>query len=710
MLRPMTATARLYILPDAPVPDEPPAIPASHRPPVRGGLRRPRLLAPLLDPQGPPFVLAVAPAGYGKTTLLCDWAARDPRPFGWVTLHRGHDGAGALLRAVTNAVDSATAEAPDGRFVLVLDGVQELRSRAARQIVASLAVQPPAGMTVAFTSRTEPPIPVARLRMQGQLTELRPEDLAMTRSEAAAMLRCAGLSLARPEIDALMRRTEGWPAGLALAARAGGPPGRFRGADRHVADYVREEVLAPLPGDEYDFVLRTAVLDVLSAPLCDTLLERGDSAELLARLRRAGFPLVALDHTADRYRHHRLLAEMLRAELRRTDPALAADLHRRASDWHARAGDRARAFRHALAANEPSRAAEIVWSGVPQAVEQGSSTAVEHSLACFSEGQIAGHARLALAAAGVELARGRGDVAEHWLLAAEHHGGVAGEVAALRAALGRDGLAQVQADSARAAARLAPASPGLALCALLAGVAAHLRGDGRAARRHLEDGARRATVPAPQLHALCLAQLALLALDEHDGEEAARLSARAGAQLSRHGLRRFPTSALVLAVTALVRAQRGRVDEAAADAREAAALLEQLIDLPPWYELEVQLALARTALRLSDVNAARARLAAARRLAARVPEALVAQSWLHATERAIARLVRAPAVPLTAAELRILHFLPTHLSFREIAESTSVSANTVKTQANSVYRKLDVRSRSEAVAQARTLGLLEAGS
>ena len=167
----------------------------------------------------------------------------------------------------------------------------------------------------------------------------------------------------------------------------------------------------------------------------------------------------------------------------------------------------------------------------------------------------------------------------------------------------------------------------------------------------------------------------------------------------------------MLAVSALVRAQRGRVDgRGRGRPRSRALLCEQLVDVAPWYELEVQLALARAALRLSDVNGARAQLAAAHRLAARSPR----RSWRTSGWRRPSASWRASPAPaklgasLTTAELRILHFLPTHLSFREIAERTFVSANTVKTQANAVYRKLDVRSRSEAVACARDLGLLDA--
>ena len=265
-------------------------------------------------------------------------------------------------------------------------------------------------------------------------------------------------------------------------------------------------------------------------------------------------------------------------------------------------------------------------------------------------------------------------------------------------------------DAEQATALLAPESPCQALCDLLRGVVDHLRGDSDMARERLEAGARRAAVPAPGIHALCLTQLALIALEEDDPEGAARLMTRARSQVSRYGLARYPTTALVLAVAALVRAQRGRIEEAHADAADAAALLERLIDLAPWYEAEVRIVLVRTALRLSDVNEARAQIATARRLVARVPEAVLLRRWLEEAdgdvEAFVGSALRLPA-SLTGAELRILHFMPTHLSFREIADRTYVSANTIKTQANAVYRKLDVRSRSEAVALARELGLLD---
>ena len=269
-----------------------------------------------------------------------------------------------------------------------------------------------------------------------------------------------------------------------------------------------------------------------------------------------------------------------------------------------------------------------------------------------------------------------------------------------------------RAEAAAAAALLAPDSPGLALCHFLEGVAGHLGGERAAGRAALEAGARGAAVRAPLLQALCLAQLGLIALDEHDTEEAAQLVTRARAQIDRYTLARYPVSALVLAVSALVRAHRGRAEEARRDAGRAAEALGHLADLAPWYAAEVESVLARAAWRLGDYLEARRRLAAAARPAPRIAGAPVLAEWLRATEADLAAYTHTASpvqASLTPAELRVLQYLPTHLSFREIGERTQLSANTVKTQANTAYRKLDVRSRSDAVARARELGLLDAG-
>lgn len=682
--------------------------------------RAARLLPLLSGPRARPINVLVAPAGYGKTTLLRAWVEHDPRPSAWLSLDHRHDDPLLLLQAIAQASDDAFARAGGRGAVLVIDDVQHVRSAGARATLAGVLRQPPDGMAIALASRAELPLPIARLHAEGLVTELRSPVLAMTREEAAEQYAAAGLRLDAESLDTLMWQTEGWPVALSLAAISLGrdpvapSSARFDGRDRLVADYVRDELLTPFGDEERAFLTGTSPLDVLSAPLCDATLERTDSAELLARLQRGGFPFVPVDRNGERLRHHRLVRDVLRAELRCTGPARERALHQRASAWHERTGDPEAALRHALAADDAERACAIVWAATPGCAQRAAGGMLDHWLDRFSPEAVAAEPRLALAAAASQLDQGHGDLADHWLrLAASgpaRDAQVAGGIAALRAVLGREGLAEMSADAAHATALLAPDSPAQALCRLAAGVAAHLLGDRDAARPTLEDGARRAAVQAPQLHALCLAQLALLALDDGEREEAAGLISRARAQVERFRLDRHPSSALVLGVSALVRAQRGRIEDAGRDLAAAGALRERLADYAAWYEVELELVLARAALRLSEIGEARRRTAVATRQIGRIGDAGTLGEWLRTTEAEIETHRRAlceDSFPLTVAELKVLQFLPTHLSFRQIGELTCVTANTVKTQANAAYRKLDVRSRTEAVLRARALGLID---
>jgi LuxR family maltose regulon positive regulatory protein len=260
-------------------------------------------------------------------------------------------------------------------------------------------------------------------------------------------------------------------------------------------------------------------------------------------------------------------------------------------------------------------------------------------------------------------------------------------------------------DAARAFHLEPEDSPWRPLCRLVEGVSHHLTGDPDLAETRLLDGVRRGAVAAPNIQTLCLAQLALVAADREDWESAAGFSSRALAQVDRYALRGFPISALVFAVSAMIRARRGRVDEAQSDAREARRLLDMLTDFLPWYEVETRLALASAAIRLGDAPGARELIAGAGRFARRVPDATLLHGWMTQTAAQL-DVADAGRTLLTTAELRILGFLPTHLSFREIADRLYVSANTVKTQAHAVYRKLNAASRSEAVTRATQLGLL----
>ena len=274
----------------------------------------------------------------------------------------------------------------------------------------------------------------------------------------------------------------------------------------------------------------------------------------------------------------------------------------------------------------------------------------------------------------------------------------------------RDGAVRMGADAGRAGAMIDETSPWRSLCCLIVGASAHLTGDRELARAQLEEGARRGGVTAPHIQAIALAQLALLDLDEGDEEAAFEHAARGVAQADRTGLDDYPTSAFVYAVAALTDARRGRVDSASREVKRAERLLGELVEFSPWYEAEIRLALARTLLLLDDAENAAAHLRDASRFARRTADATLLAEWIELIDRDLREATSAGGRwPLTRAELRLLAFLPSHLSFREIAEELVVSPNTVKTQARSIYQKLGVSSRAEAVATARTAGLVGPG-
>jgi LuxR family transcriptional regulator, maltose regulon positive regulatory protein len=590
-------------------------------------------------------------------------------------------------------------------------------------VVAIVAESVQPGSQLVLAGRSEPELPIGRLRAQGRLVDLRTRDLVMTRREATLMLSLAELELPPEDVNVLLERTEGWPAGLYLAALSlrGRPQlhravARFDGDDRLLSDYLRDELLADLDDEERMFLERTSVLDELSGPLCDAVLARRDSGALLRDMSRSNLLVVPLDSADGSYRYHRLLAGTLLAQLRRRDTQLEPELRGRASRWYAAAGDDDRAIDQAIAAHDIARAGALLWTTAASRVLTGRGADVSRWIARFTTAQIASDPALALTAAAHHFAVGERDLVEHWTAAAQS--GLAGSDAAslqagvdtMRAAVGRDGIDGMLSDARHGYERSAEDSPWRSLCCLLLGVGTHLQGRPAEARPRLEEGARRGAIAAPSVQALCLAQLAVLAIDADDWEQAPLLASRARSQVERVGLEDHPTSALVFAVSALVRAHRDRVDEAQADRRHAADLLTRLVDYVEWYDVEARVVLARAALRLGDVTGTRTLLAEASRELARGDGAVLLRTWIEELWDQLKAFTLTELVgpsSLTTAELRVLTLMPTHLSFREMGRRLHVSANTVKTHAHAVYRKLDVCSRSEAVVRARSTGLLD---
>ncbi len=700
------------------------------------------------------IVLVQAPAGFGKTTVLAQWESADPRPFRWISADWRHNDPALLLASIASGLNDvaplpadvlAPLNAPSPNLnlvttrlcdalsiprppmVIVLDDLHLIDNQKALDSLMAVIEAMPAGTTLAAAAREEPALSLGRLRGRRLLRELHMAELTMSSGEAAELLATAGLTLSRDQVERLVERTEGWAAGLYLAAlslleapdvEAG--LRRFYGDERRVADYLRDEFLSGLSSADLDFLTRTSVLDRLNGSLCDAVLARSGSGRDLGRLARSNLLLIPLDGRDREYRCHVLLREMLEAELHRLDESAESELHAGASRWYAGVGDWDQAVPHAIASGDLERAADMIWDQSADYLSKGRGATHGAWLDQFTEAQVRASPPLCLASATRYLNVGNGAQVENWtsaavaaLKVAPRADSVGLEAAArlVRASgVAREGVAQMGADVDGLAEMLPETSPWRSVCLLIEGVSLQLRGDRGGARRALEDGTRRGSAVAPSIETLGRAQLALLALDEDNVDEANAAAERATIAADRYGLRDDPTQSLVFAVVALVWALRGRTDDAKRELELAGRLLQMLDDISPWYEAETRIVLARALLRLDDIGAARARLGEAGRHLRRTDDATVLRGWLEqAWQDADAARAVTGRWPLTPAELRLLHHLPTHLSFREIAEELFVTANTVKTQARSIYRKLGVSSRAEAVACAKSAGLLEAG-
>jgi LuxR family maltose regulon positive regulatory protein len=686
---------------------------------------RPALVARLTGARDAALALLVAPPGYGKSALLAEWARTDDRAFAWLGLDddaalgvarrsalggsawadpermaalaartsRGAaNAAGALLRTLH-------ARHPGG-FVLVIDDAQAFAPEVLRRVVEPMLRSLPDGCTIAVASRGEPALPVGRLRAHRAVVEIDTSDLAMTSAEAASLLRGVGVPVGFAEAQAVALRTEGWPVAVFLSHLAD--------ADHVLDTYVHEEVLSALTPSLTNFALRTAVLEELTGPSCDAVLKEPNSARKLARLARASGLLEPLDAEHETFRWHGLVRAALLAELRRVEPPLEARLHIRASDFYAREGNAERAIEHAVAARNVKRAGALLLDRLPALVGHGRTDQLTAWLAPFSGEAVAGSPDLAICAAVAALGQGDAVRAQHLALPAADSPALAAGIALIDAGVARGGAPAMAAAAERARASVSRASAWQPLLCFLHGTAAHLLSASEADAL-LEEGAQLGAIPAPAITALCLAQRTMLALERGAFQDADELADEALEVVLDHGLAFWPPSALVFAAAAAARARQGRADEAKHDLRQASELLTRLGECPSWYDAETRVLMAHASLWLADVTAARALLSEASRQARKVPGAVIFARWFdEAWEHldSIAEQALAGPSTLTIAELRILRFLPSHRSFKEIAAQLGVSANTVKTQAHSVYRKLGVASRSEAVAWATETGLL----
>jgi LuxR family transcriptional regulator, maltose regulon positive regulatory protein len=676
-------------------------------PSLREGLVPRTPLVERLRPAATPTVVTVAaPAGYGKTTLLGELAARSgDHPFVWIDCEQLDDDAGALREAL----EAARGEAS---LTIAIDDVHLLGSEESRGAIAELAAGLSGSSRLLLAGRR-----AIEVQSPGRLVELGLDDLRMSEAEAAQLLRNAGVQADDEEIAGLTARAEGWPAGLYLAALVdeaeGQPPAEFTGADRFVREYVREECLAGLTPEDAGFLMRASVFDVLSGPICDGVLERSRSAARLERLARALlFVLPVANGRRPAYRLHRMFREALLAELRRAEPGADRLLAGRASHWCEEHGDPEQAVAYAWAAHDRERFAALVEERAMPLYHGGGLATLEQWLSWPDEQLLARHPRLAVWGALVATFRGRRDDALRLTEIAERSAErrpLRPLLAILRSAACRTGLHGMAVDARLAAGELTEESPWRPLALVLLGTARLLAGDTESADTALEDAHRSAAAAgAAETACLALAQRAALEGAAARWEEAEALATRARAALQEARLDDYPTAALTYAVSARSAVLRSDWVRTRTDLERAHGLLPLLTAAAPWLAAQVRLELARVHLELSDHDEATALLAQAEALAAEagLSELAAQAEELHGELDKGTRPEESWG-HLTPAELRLLPLLTTHLSFRELADVLHISRNTVKTQAICVYRKLGVSSRSAAIERASELGLIE---
>ncbi|MEW2353620.1 LuxR C-terminal-related transcriptional regulator [Spirillospora sp. NPDC029432] len=727
---------------------------------------RPGLVRTLVAARAARVVLIAAPAGYGKTTLVSRWEA-DPaetRPFARVALDETCDGPVALWTAILLALDSATGGAAGddlgrllrargadeqvrdllvphllGRLgalrtplVLVLDGYHAVTDPDCHRRLASLIARLPEAVQLVLVTRAGPALPLARYRAAGETLELRADRLRFTRAEAGRLVRLvAGLDLAGRDLDALAERTEGWPAAVSLAALAlrehpdTAIARDLTGTDRHIADYLAEEVLEPLPAALRAFLVRTSILAEFTAPLCGAVTGTDDAEAALGRFDRDDLFLVPLDGARRRYRYHRLFAEALRGELARTEPGLVPELHRRASDWYERAGMAGEAIGHALAAGDLDRAVAVAARGWFGLVAAGRAAALRGWLAAIGSDRVHSDPVAAVCAAWAAAACGDRPGLRYWLREIEGMPGGGrlpdgaasprAAVALIRATYGYDGVRRtVEAAGTAAGLERDPTSPWYALARLALGFARYLAGDAAAAVEPLEEavraeGARDVMRPAG------LALLAMAAAERGRAGEAAELARAAGAALAEQGTDQGPAAGLIHTAHGVALAALGRGAEAVRDLERGLRLFRELPGIPPAHVALNLIATAELAAGRGEPDRAGALLDDAAALLGGVPgDGGLLESRHAALRRHLATAARRsaggagspPAEPLTERERAVLRLLRGPLSYREIGARLFVSVNTVKTHARSIYRKLGASSREEAVRKARDLGLL----
>jgi LuxR family transcriptional regulator, maltose regulon positive regulatory protein len=716
---------------------------------------RPRLLDRLLDTEAR-LVLLSAQAGFGKSVLLAQWAAQDARRFACVSLEASDNDPvsfwagvvmsvrqveptfGASVEPLLHSIGGLALDVLVRRLlveletlaepvVLVLDDFQLVRNRSCLESLELLIDRAPPQLQVVLATRYDRPLRVGRIRASGELLELRAHDLAFTVEETHRLMEETLVPPWHPDESLLLHdRTEGWPAGLQLASlslRATGDRAEFLrcfgGSNRHVMDYLTEVVLASLSEDVRAFLTDTSMLSRLTAPLCDAVTGRSDSLAVLRELERLNLFVVPLDDGRTWYRYHHLFAEFLDQELATRGPAHREELHRRAYRWFVGSGDVSPAIEHALAADDLSEAADMVVSHWAVRVFQGRLATVAGWLDTFPAGYVAGSAPLSLVRAYVCGLQGRQDDARRAVQQSLGAPVVPGRrmpdgasrvehsVALIRALLvWGDAGGQQEAARSLAVVQEEFAPEFRALSTFATGFGLFLSGDHEEALPHLRRAVVLGADAATWVSEMdAMGMEAQIALGRSQPEEARELAHRAVARAEENGLGDLPHAGYYVATLGAALARCG-------DLAEGDPLLARGIEQFGEWDLllaaHLRLMRAPVRRRLGDLDGARALLDEARSLLARCGDTGFIGRLLPDVERSLTASHRRgeTRTDLTDRELDVLRLMAQGLTKRDIAQELFLSFNTIHSHTKSIYVRLDVGSRKEAIARAQHLQLI----
>lgn len=705
------------------------------------------------------LILIEAPAGYGKTILAAQWRAHtvQARPFAWISLDEDDDEPRKLWRHITHALLRACPEldaeqilchlrgsSPDITgaaipslvnqlaglavpAVLVLDDYHSITGPGCHEQMTFLLHHLPAPVQVVLVTRADPPLPLARWRATGELAEFRAHDLRFTPAEAGPVVSAiSGVEVSESDLATLVGCTEGWPTGLYLAAvalRGHHSPAafvrQFSGASASIAGFLAEEVLGRQPAAIRRFLARTSILDRFCAPLCDAVTGSANAAEMLATLERENAFIVPLDQSGRWFRHHHLLAQALRDQLGRTEPGIVPVLHRRASAWYRRSGLADGTIDHTIAAGDRAGAIDLIASYWHPYVVSGRTATVRGWVRELGDRAIGADPVAAHCAAWSAVASGDPEPVRRWLpvMAASTRPGplpdgmqsLESSVALLQGLCGFDGLEQMRRSAEWAAELESDASqPWYALARTVLGFSRYLSGDPAGAEKPLLEAVASAPLTSA-IHLLSLSTLSLTLSELGQPTRAQHEANLAISLMSSSNLGRTPPASLAHAAAGAAHAGLGRLPEARSELEHALRARRRRPGISAWATIDIMLLLTTVLIDLGDRSSAAV-------LAGEVSVALAtAPDDTHPLRARLERLERrladgSPASvlahPLTEREVTVLRLLRSALSQREIAAALNLSVNTIKTQVKSIYGKLGVSARGDAIARGQQVGIL----